>query len=125
VSFEIAEANLSFLFHPVHQFKTHNLKIDIYNIYKHTVIESARYGARLRFSSNMKDRTLLLNQPADHLESTESLLGAAIRNTLEESAYKFKPQYLMGIFGWSALVHVATNLRAAFTGHRLSSWNLE
>ena len=40
----------------------------------------------------VQERTMLFNQPADHLEPNESLQGAEI---LEESADEFKPQYLI------------------------------
>jgi len=38
------------------------------------------------------ERTLLFDQPADHLEPKESVQGAEI---LKESADEFKPQYLI------------------------------
>ena len=56
---------------------------------------------------------LLFNIPADHLKSDASLQGAVVRI---ESAYEFKPQYLIGIFLWHATVHSTINLRLAFAG---------
>jgi len=59
---------------------------------------------------------LLFNQPAGHLEANESLVNATIRETLEESAYQFQPQHLLGIYRWHAAASDTTYLRFAFTG---------
>ena len=63
---------------------------------------------------------LLFNQPAGHLEANESLLAAVARETLEESAYEFEPQYLIGIYRWHAPASDTTYLRFAFTGRILT-----
>ena len=63
---------------------------------------------------------LLLNQPAGHLEPGESLLAAVARETLEESAYTFEPQHLVGIYRWHAPASDTTYLRFAFTGRILA-----
>ena len=41
---------------------------------------------------------LRFNQPAGHLEEGESLIEARVRETLEEAAYHFTPEYLVGIY---------------------------
>ena len=46
------------------------------------------------------DRGNRFNQPAGHLEDNESLLQAVVRETLEETAYQFEPQALLGIYHW-------------------------
>ena len=56
------------------------------------------------------------NQPAGHLEAHESLLAAVVRETLEESAYHFKPETLTGIYRWHADESDTTYLRFAFSG---------
>ena len=56
------------------------------------------------------------NQPAGHLEADESLLAAVVRETLEESAYHFKPEHLIGIYRWHADESNTTYLRFAFGG---------
>ncbi|MDO8465124.1 MAG: NUDIX hydrolase [Gallionella sp.] len=56
------------------------------------------------------------NQPAGHLEADESLLAAVAREVLEESAYSFNPQHLLGIYRWHSPQSDTTYLRFAFTG---------
>jgi 8-oxo-dGTP pyrophosphatase MutT (NUDIX family) len=56
------------------------------------------------------------NQPAGHLESDESILEAVKREVLEESAYHFVPQHLLGIYRWHSAESDTTYLRFAFTG---------
>ena len=56
------------------------------------------------------------NQPAGHLEANESLLAAVAREALEESAYHFVPQHLIGIYRWHSGESDTTYLRFAFTG---------
>ena len=59
---------------------------------------------------------LRYNQPAGHLEADESLLAAVTREVLEESAYHFVPQHLLGIYRWHSSESGTTYLRFAFTG---------
>jgi 8-oxo-dGTP pyrophosphatase MutT (NUDIX family) len=58
---------------------------------------------------------LVFNQPAGHLEDGESLLQAVVREALEETAWVFLPQWLLGTYLWrSPRGH--TTLRFAFCG---------
>ena len=41
---------------------------------------------------------LRLNNPAGHLDPDESLVQACVRETLEETAFHFEPQALVGIY---------------------------
>jgi len=59
---------------------------------------------------------LAFNQPAGHLEAGESLIDAVIRETLEETAYHFKPTYLIGVYNWKHPGKDVTYLRFAFGG---------
>ena len=63
---------------------------------------------------------LQLNQPAGHLEANESLLHAVTREALEESAYDFEPQHLVGIYRWHAQRSDTTYLRFAYSGRILA-----
>ena len=59
---------------------------------------------------------LVINQPAGHLEANESLPEAAVRETLEETAWSFKPEAVIGIYLWPHPQRDLTFLRVAFTG---------
>lgn len=56
------------------------------------------------------------NQPAGHLEAGETIIAAAIRETLEETAYDFTPEALVGIYHWQHPGNGVTYLRFAFCG---------
>lgn len=56
------------------------------------------------------------NQPAGHLDPGESLLEASIRETREETAWRFKPEYISGIYQWPQPDSQRTFLRFAFAG---------
>lgn len=45
---------------------------------------------------------LLLNQPAGHLEPDESLLDAAVRETLEETGWDVRLTHFIGTYQWVA-----------------------
>lgn len=58
----------------------------------------------------------VINQPAGHLEQEESLLEAVIRETLEETAWQFVPQALVGVYRWKHPHQGDTFLRFCFCG---------
>lgn len=62
---------------------------------------------------------LVLNQPAGHVEAGESLEAAVARETLEESAWHFRPTALVGIYLWNNSLNGQTFLRAVYTGEAL------
>lgn len=62
------------------------------------------------------DAGLAFNQPAGHLEEGESLVDAVVREALEETAYRFKPTHLVGIYNWRHPDKGITYLRFAFAG---------
>ncbi len=63
------------------------------------------------------DAGLAFNQPAGHLEEDEPLVDAVVRETLEETAYRFKPTHLVGIYHWKhPTKEDTTYLRFAFGG---------
>lgn len=62
------------------------------------------------------DTGLAFNQPAGHLEEGESLVDAVVREALEETAYRFKPTHLVGVYNWQHPTKDVTYLRFAFTG---------
>lgn len=80
-----------------------------------TVAAVVEQDGRFLMVEEQVDGGLRLNQPAGHLEDGESLLQAVIRETLEETAWHFRPEALVGIYRWR---HPGgeTFLRFAFTG---------
>ncbi|MDH3513654.1 MAG: NUDIX hydrolase [Gammaproteobacteria bacterium] len=62
------------------------------------------------------DGKLVLNQPAGHLDEGESLQDAAVRETLEETAWHFTPEALLGVYRWLHPDRGITYLRFAFIG---------
>jgi len=56
------------------------------------------------------------NQPAGHLEPDESLIEASIRETREETAWNFKPEYISGIYLWDQADTERSFLRVTFVG---------
>jgi len=79
------------------------------------VIERA--GRFLMVEEQTRDG-LRINQPAGHLDPGESLLDACARETLEETAHRFTPTQLVGVYLWrsGAAADAPTYLRFAFTG---------
>ena len=65
------------------------------------------------------DGARVINQPAGHLDPGETLLDAVVRETLEETAWNFKPEALLGIYRWPHPTRDVTYLRFAFTGRLL------
>ncbi|MDX8379366.1 MAG: NUDIX hydrolase [Gallionella sp.] len=63
---------------------------------------------------------LRFNQPAGHWEKNETLSVATRREALEESAYDFEPQYMIGIYRWHSSLSDTTFLRFAFGGKLLA-----
>lgn len=57
-----------------------------------------------------------LNQPAGHLENGETLLQAVVRETCEETAHRFQPEALLGIYQWKHPAKDLTYMRFAFIG---------
>ncbi len=62
------------------------------------------------------DRGNRFNQPAGHLEDGETLIEAVIRETMEETAYDFIPEALLGVYHWKHPHNDTTYLRFAFIG---------
>lgn len=57
----------------------------------------ARDGRFLLVEESIGGRTVL-NQPAGHWEAGETLLQAAVRETLEETAWEVEPSALLGVY---------------------------
>ena len=62
---------------------------------------------------------LVINQPAGHVEPGESLIEAVVREALEETAWQFVPEAIVGNYLWQNPKSGEHVLRVAFVGkHR-------
>src|ERR1700730_5186861 len=62
------------------------------------------------------NRRLVFNQPAGHVEHGESLLTAVISEVREETAWRFEPVSLIGVYLWRSPESGVTTMRFAFSG---------
>jgi len=88
------------------------------SIWKPSVTVAAvieRHGKFLLVQERI-DGQLVLNQPAGHLDPGESLLAACRREVLEETAHRFEPTGLVGIYRWRHAAKDVTFLRFCFRG---------
>jgi len=60
--------------------------------------------------------SLVLNQPAGHVEHGETLLEAVIRETFEETGWSFRPEFLVGVYLWKHPSGQNSYLRVSFAG---------
>jgi len=72
-----------------------------------------RDGRFLMVEEQANDR-LVINQPAGHLEPDESLLAAAVRETMEETAWEVNLTAFIGAYQWKAPETGRHYLRLAF-----------
>lgn len=63
-----------------------------------TVACIVEHNHKLLFVEEMSAGKTVLNQPAGHVEKGETLLEAAFRETLEESACEVEVQSLLGVY---------------------------
>jgi ADP-ribose pyrophosphatase YjhB (NUDIX family) len=82
-----------------------------------TVAAVIEQEGRFLLVEEQTSQGLRFNQPAGHWEPNETLAAGAIREVLEESAFEFAPQHLIGIYRWNAPESDTTYLRFAFCGN--------
>ena len=88
------------------------------SIWKPSVTVAAvieRHGRFLLVQEKV-DGELVLNQPAGHLDPGESLIAACRREVMEETAHRFEPAGLVGIYRWRHAAKDVTFLRFCFHG---------
>ncbi|MBI3547040.1 MAG: NUDIX hydrolase [Gammaproteobacteria bacterium] len=87
-------------------------------IWKPNVVVAAmvEHEGKFLLVEEQADGQLVLNQPAGHLDEGESLLTAVARETLEETAWHFTPEMLLGVYRWPHPTKSITYLRFAFIG---------
>ena len=81
-----------------------------------TVAAVIERGGRFLLVEERIDGRIVLNQPAGHLDPGESLLAACRREVLEETAHRFEPSGLVGIYRWHYAAQDVTFLRFCFSG---------
>ena len=78
-----------------------------------TVAAIVERDGRFLLVEEESDGRLVLNQPAGHLEEGESLVEACAREALEETAHRFRPTALVGIYRWVYLPGQAKQRRGS------------
>jgi 8-oxo-dGTP pyrophosphatase MutT (NUDIX family) len=81
-----------------------------------TVAAVIERGGKFLFVEEEANGRRVLNQPAGHLDPGESLVQAVAREVLEETAHRFTPTALLGIYRWLYDKEDVTFLRFAFLG---------
>ena len=81
-----------------------------------TVAALIERDGRFLFVEEEADGRRVLNQPAGHLDPGESLLEACAREAMEETAHRFTPDALVGVYRWHYPLREVTFLRFAFRG---------
>ncbi len=81
-----------------------------------TVAAITERAGRFLLVDELVDGLRVLNQPAGHLDKGESLLDAVVRETLEETAWRFTPRAIVGIYRWHHTRKDITFLRVTFSG---------
>ena len=81
-----------------------------------TVAAVIERDGKFLFVEEVANGRRVLNQPAGHLDPGESLAQAVAREVLEETAHRFTPTALLGIYRWIYDKEDVTFLRFAFLG---------
>ena len=81
-----------------------------------TVAAVIERDGKFLFVEEMQEGRRVLNQPAGHLDPGESLIAACAREVLEETAHRFEPGALIGIYRWYYQPADVTFLRFCFSG---------
>ena len=81
-----------------------------------TVAAVTETGGRFLVVEERINHRLLFNQPAGHVEQGETLLAAVVREAREETAWRFHPHSLLGVYLWRNPTSGRRVLRFAFIG---------
>ena len=81
-----------------------------------TVAAVIERNGRFLMVEEESDGKAVFNQPAGHLDPGESPVQAAIRETLEETAWHFQPVAVVSVYLWTYRVTGVSYFRVAFCG---------
>ena len=81
-----------------------------------TVAAIAEQNGRFLLVEERVNGTAVVNQPAGHVEPGETLIQGCCRETLEEAAWEFAPEALVGIYQYQPPGSSDMYLRFAFCG---------
>ena len=84
-----------------------------------TVAAVIEHGGRFLLVQERISGQSVYNQPAGHLEDNESLVDAVVRETLEETAWHFRPEAIIGIYRWRHPDNQESFIRVSFRGQAL------
>ena len=84
-----------------------------------TVAAVIERDGKFLFVEELIDGKRVINQPAGHLDPGESIAAACAREVLEETAHRFEPTGLVGIYRWYYEPKDVTFLRFCFRGNVL------
>lgn len=79
----------------------------------------ARGGYFLMVEESVRGQRVI-NQPAGHLEPGESLVEAAVRETLEETGWQVRPTHFVGAWLWTEPDDARSWLRFVFAAEALA-----
>ncbi|KJJ97962.1 NUDIX hydrolase [Pseudomonas sp. 21] len=82
-----------------------------------TIVEDQ--GRFLLVEEMSADKKQVFNQPAGHLEANETLIEAAVRETLEETGWDVELTAVTGIYLYTAPSNGVTYQRVCFAAHPL------
>jgi ADP-ribose pyrophosphatase YjhB (NUDIX family) len=81
-----------------------------------TVAAVVEERGRFLMVEEMVHGQAVFNQPAGHVETGETLRAAVMRETLEEAAWHFIPEFITGIYLWQPPGSQRSYLRVAIRG---------
>ncbi len=85
-----------------------------------TVASVIEYKQRFLLVEEKSNGLCVINQPAGHWDEGETLLEAVARETLEESAWHFEPQAIVGLYYYTSPNNQLTYLRICYCGRHHS-----
>ncbi|NVK41209.1 MAG: NUDIX hydrolase [Oceanospirillaceae bacterium] len=85
-----------------------------------TVATIVERDGRFLLVEEISDGQRVINQPAGHVEEHETILAAAVRETLEETRWHVVPEHLVGLYTYRAPSNGVTYYRFCYTARALS-----